>query len=90
MISNQNNSDANSDIPYISHEETAVESDHAAYYTVKVNSHVAIHPNPSYNINRSLDSITDLSGDQYVYPEPVTTSDIYDDVSGVHEYLSIS
>lgn len=89
-----------SDIPYISHEGNSVESesDTVKYYYTRINTNVKIQPNPSYNIN-AFEKTIESSGDHYYCVDnpsqgavsPTSSTDnIYDDVSGSHEYLAVT
>lgn len=89
---------AESDIPYISHEGNIIQNDSddvSYYYTSR---QVKIQPNPSYNVNTMgrMGRNSDLSSNQYAYIEPdqravcTPNDDIYDDVSGVHDYITIT
>ena len=56
---------------------------------------MTIQVNPSYNVNNTLRMTNASFSDQYAYIDPAqrlvsTDDDIYDDVSGVHEYATIT
>ena len=86
---------AESDIPYISH-EIQNDSDNVSYYYTSWQ--VKIQPNPSYNLNSMgrMGRNSDSSSNQYTYIEPdqravcTPNDDLYEDVSGVHEYITIT
>ena len=86
------------DIPYVLHEGNIIQnnSDNVSYYYIS--RQVKIQPNPSYNVNTMgrMGRNSDSSSNQYAYIEPdhravcTPNDDLYEDVSGVHEYVTIT